>query len=71
MSRGTPLGAMRGPYRQHTRRSRLTDDMVRYIRTADLTRDELRAWLLAQGVAVELATIVKVRRRQRKAAVPD
>lgn len=71
MSGGSKPGVKRGPYRSHTRERKLTDEMVRHIRQSDQSDDELYGWLLAQGVTVAYATIGRVRRRQRKAGVPD
>lgn len=69
--RGTPPGTMRGPYANHTRAGKITDDQVRYIRSEDMTISELYQWLVGQGVAVEMQTIAAIRARKRKAGVPD
>lgn len=61
----------RGPYKPHTRGRKLTDDMVRHIRQSDQTLEELYLWLHLRGVELEVATIGLVRRRKRKAGVPD
>jgi hypothetical protein len=45
--------------------------MVRHIRQSDQTLEELYRWLLERGVHLELATIVRVQQRKRKAGVPD
>lgn len=71
MSGGSKPGVKRGPYRKHTRVRKLTDAMVREIRQSDQSDEELWLWLQRQGVKVEYATIGRVRRRQRKADVPD
>jgi hypothetical protein len=71
MAGGSKPGVKRGPYRKHTRSVKLTDDQVRHIRQSDQSDADLYRWLVEQGVRVELATIGRVRRRQRKAGVPD
>jgi hypothetical protein len=71
MACGSKPGVKRGPYRPHTRSRKLTDDMVRHIRQSDQTLEELYRWLLERGVHLELATIVRVQQRKRKAGVPD
>lgn len=71
MARGSKPGVKRGPYKPHTRSRKLTDDMVRHIRQSDQSVDEVYLWLLERGVSLELATIVRVRRRLRKGGVPD
>lgn len=71
MARGSKPGIKRGPYKPHTRSRKLTDEMVRHIRQSDQSVDELYIWLLERGVSLELATIGRVRRRQRKGGVPD
>ncbi len=68
---GSKAGIKRGPYRKHTRRCKLTDDMVRYIRQSDQSLEQIYLWLHRQGVDVNLATIGRVKRRQRKEGVPD
>lgn len=71
MARGSKLGVKRGSYRQHTRQGKLTDDMVRHIRQSDQSIEELYRWCWERGADVTVALIGLVRRRKRKAGVPD